>query len=158
MLIKNVYRFLVLGVWDGKSGWMGWRLLNSPTFSRYVLLLREKYYYFNTGKKTQNLLFIITFSLHATFFRGTSWSHFIEINKKPLWVVLYYTIYFHDLISLSLQAGSLQLSPVSVEITYGLERILMLLQVCCLIFFWVNPQVGPPKSYSSLHQFSPSEI
>lgn len=26
------------------------------------------------------------------------------------------------------QAGSLQLSPVSVEITYGLERILMLLQ------------------------------
>lgn len=28
-----------------------------------------------------------------------------------------------------LQAGSLQLSPVSVEITYGLERILMLLQV-----------------------------
>lgn len=29
----------------------------------------------------------------------------------------------------SFQAGSLQLSPVSVEITYGLERILMLLQV-----------------------------
>lgn len=28
-----------------------------------------------------------------------------------------------------LQAGSLQLMPVSVEITYGLERILMLLQV-----------------------------
>lgn len=27
------------------------------------------------------------------------------------------------------QSGSLQLSPVSVEITYGLERILMLLQV-----------------------------
>ncbi|KAH9788676.1 glycine--tRNA ligase 2 [Citrus sinensis] len=29
------------------------------------------------------------------------------------------------------QAGSLQLSPVSVEITYGLERILMLLQCRC---------------------------
>ncbi|PKA60694.1 Glycine--tRNA ligase 2, chloroplastic/mitochondrial [Apostasia shenzhenica] len=28
------------------------------------------------------------------------------------------------------QAGSLQLQPVSVEITYGLERILMLLQIC----------------------------
>jgi hypothetical protein len=48
MLIKNAYRFLVLGAWDGKSGWMEWRLLNSPTFSRYALLLTKKYYYIST--------------------------------------------------------------------------------------------------------------
>lgn len=59
----------------------------------------------------------------------------IEIEKKPFWVVLWYTIYLYILIVLSFQAGSLQLSPVSVEITYGLERILMLLQVSWLIFF-----------------------
>jgi len=54
-------------------------------------------------------------------------------------------IYFHDLNSLSLQAGSLQLSPVSVEITYGLERILMLLQVSWLIFFFFNQSLSPIK-------------
>lgn len=33
------------------------------------------------------------------------------------------------------QAGGLQLMPVSVEITYGLERILMLLQVIVDLLF-----------------------
>lgn len=39
-----------------------------------------------------------------------------------------YLVFFFVFFSL-FQSGSLQLTPVSIEITYGLERILMLLQV-----------------------------
>lgn len=59
-------------------------------------------------------------------------------NPSPLLVqatnvVILLSLRFHAYVFSSsiliLQAGSLQLMPISIEITYGLERILMLLQV-----------------------------
>lgn len=55
-------------------------------------------------------------------------------SKQDSRKVICFPLYLLNLLAASnvhvhSQAGSLQLVPVSVEITYGLERILMLLQV-----------------------------
>lgn len=55
-------------------------------------------------------------------------------SQQDSWKVIFFLFYLLNLLAASnvhvySQAGSLQLVPVSVEITYGLERILMLLQV-----------------------------
>lgn len=122
MLIKSVYRFLVLGVWDGKSGWMEWRLLSSPTFSRYVLLLRVNIGTYTQGQnftrekkklkvvefntpclttvetwKEHNLLFIM-FSLLVTFF-GLFDSIFNYWNRKETFLsgsLLYHLLVYFN--------------------------------------------------------------
>lgn len=41
--MENACRYLVHGVWVGKSGWMGWRSLSSPTFSRLFAVYTSRY-------------------------------------------------------------------------------------------------------------------
>lgn len=50
------------------------------------------------------------------------------------------------------QVGSLDLDPISLEITYGLERVAMFLQKCDSVFdlVWVNREDGP-LTYGDVH-------
>lgn len=44
-LCSNDNRFLELGDWAGKYGWMGWKLRSSHTFSRFISLLSRFWFY-----------------------------------------------------------------------------------------------------------------
>ena len=66
---------------------------------------------------------------------STSWNVYF-LKFATLTLRLHYESYLNFSLSLSLsRVGSLQLSPISVEITYGLERLFMLLLVNFITFF-----------------------
>ncbi|KAI3434209.1 Glycine--tRNA ligase [Psidium guajava] len=58
----------------------------------------------------------------------TQFTYFQQTTNVVILLSLRFCAYVFNSSILILQAGSLQLMPISVEITYGLERILMLLQ------------------------------
>lgn len=104
-----------------------WRRRKFIREKTYPALKRRRNFFYKKKCKKIVFFYLRSFSMMQPL------NAFLSLKQKR-----YTNVLSWSQLSVSLQAGSLQLSPVSVEITYGLERILMLLQVSWLIFFFFN--------------------
>ena len=101
-----------------------------------LCIKKEKNWYnvmFFNFLKTRSYLFIMSYQSSCFYIPCLGLWQFVAVCVSLQSHVFNLPLLFLDFN----QAGSLQLLPISVEITYGLERILMLLQVNLILDFFL---------------------